>query len=168
MFRILALASLVVATFTISHATADDAKPCPNPTELINKADVTDVELAQAIQCLGNGLENKATDQKHEDAAAIIELANKIIGNGSPLAKAPASNNAGMLAAAVSTIDPPTEPTSTDPNREDAGNIICQASVLRKESPFAGSRLPKDFKCADMKEPADTIIQLANKIIGNG
>jgi hypothetical protein len=86
MFRILALASMVVATFTMSHATADDAKPCPNPTELINKSGVTDVELAQAIQCLGKGLENKAADQKNNYAAAIVELASKIIGNGSPVA----------------------------------------------------------------------------------
>jgi hypothetical protein len=86
MFRILALAAMAVVTFTTSHAIADDGKPCPNSTELINKPGVTNVELAQAIQCLGKGLENKATDQKNNDAAAIIELANKIIGNGSPVA----------------------------------------------------------------------------------
>ncbi|SFI64470.1 hypothetical protein SAMN04515648_0943 [Phyllobacterium sp. CL33Tsu] len=86
MFRILALASMVLVPFTISPAIASDAKTCPNSTELINKSGVTDVELAQAIQCLTKGLENKATDEKTDDATAIIQLASKIIGNGSPVA----------------------------------------------------------------------------------
>ncbi|MRG54198.1 hypothetical protein GF108_01195 [Phyllobacterium sp. SYP-B3895] len=166
MFRILTLASPLLA-FAIGSASAEDTSNCPNAAELINKPGVNNVELAKAIKCLTKGLDKQSTDKTKTSAGAIIQLANKIIGNGSP-AVAPTNKNVGMLAAAVSTIDPQTEPKATDPNREHAGNIICQASVLRSESPFADSRLPKDFKCADMKEPADAIIQLANKIIGNG
>jgi hypothetical protein len=165
MFRILALASMVVVPFTISHATADDANTCPNSTELVNKSGVTNVELAQAIQCLGKGLENKATAQKSNDAAAIIELASKIIGNGSPLAHA--GTGALAMAATKSVADVPVDKTPpADPNRVWAGNIICQANTQMNRNPAEDPHLPTGFTCAEVKEPA--IIELASKIIGNG
>ena len=163
MFRILTLTS-IACVLTIGHATADEAKTCPNPTELINKSGVTDVELAQAIQCLGKGLENKASAQKNNEAAAIIELANKIIGNGSPLAKP--SSGAVAMTAATAIVVPVDKTPPADPNHDLAANIICQANALMNRNPTEDPHLPKGFTCADLKEPA--IIELANKIIGNG
>ncbi|MBB4171598.1 hypothetical protein [Rhizobium sp. BK538] len=146
---------------------------CSVPEALLDPGTISNNQaLKDGIICLlkqvsqVGGQPESGTVEPEDEAAAnkVIILANKIIGNGSP-----AASTQTLLGAVI--VAPRTPATSdpskvVDVNRELSEKIICQANALL--GPRSKATVVMGVKCANDPWSKDGVIELANKIIGNG
>ena len=161
------MSALMLTGIAVSHSIAGEG--CPPPDQVGNPSGLTNQQIAARILCLAEGLADGSNVSQAEAGQAIegiVQLAGKIIDNGSTAQAGQKTAQTGLQIIASAPISEPTP--QPGPEVANAQAIICEADGLAQR--FAPDKPPPGrlWTCEGATGSPEAIKQYASKIIGNG